>query len=392
VTDLATPVATRAKGLGRVMAGFFGVQLFVNIANGGAANSLVPNLIARLEPDDKVAVLGLIGAVAAVAAVVTQPLWGVLSDRTRSRLGRRVPWILAGVVGLALSILGFATVGSVVLILGAAVLVSSFYSMISGPISAIVPDRAPVSRRGLFSALGSLGIFVGGLIGVVIASQFVSTIPVGFLVLAVILLVGGVPLAFALRDRGPSDAPAPRERVSWAETLRSFFVNPRQHPDFFWAFVARLVLIVGYWSIVSFQLYILDDYIGLGLDKANELFPLTTAVLGLGIIVALVPSGLLSDRIGRRKPFVIVASFVYQAAPRAGLLQRTDAEIKRMIRDGVRPTATGEEPPHNASGQAATPAPGPREPAADPAPAPTRASCARCRRAPWSRRSCRPAG
>ena len=137
-----------------------------------------------------------------------------------------------------------------------------------------------------------------------------STIPVGFLVLAVILLVGGVPLAFALRDREPSDAPAPREAVSWAETLRSFFVNPRQHPDFFWAFVARLVLIVGYWSIVSFQLYILDDYIGLGLDKANELFPLTTAVLGLGIIVALVPSGLLSDRIGRRKPFVIVASFV----------------------------------------------------------------------------------
>ena len=57
------------------MAGFFGVQLSVNIANGGAANSLVPNLIARLEPDDKVAVLGLIGAVAAVAAVVTQPLW-----------------------------------------------------------------------------------------------------------------------------------------------------------------------------------------------------------------------------------------------------------------------------------------------------------------------------
>ena len=165
MTDLATPVATRTKGLGRVMAGFFGVQLFVNIANGGAANSLVPNLIARLEPDDKVAVLGLIGAVAAVAAVVTQPLWGVLSDRTRSRLGRRVPWILAGVVGLALSILGLATAGSVVLILGAAVLVSSFYSMISGPISAIVPDRAPVSRRGLFSALGSLGIFVGGLIG-----------------------------------------------------------------------------------------------------------------------------------------------------------------------------------------------------------------------------------
>jgi hypothetical protein len=98
----------------------------------------------------------------------------------------------------------------------------------------------------------------------------VSTIPVGFLVLAVISC-GGVPLAFAPRPRAQRRAGA-GERVSWAETLRSFFVNPRQHPDFFWAFT-RLTLIVGYWSIVSFQLYILDDYIGLGLDKANELVP-----------------------------------------------------------------------------------------------------------------------
>jgi MFS family permease len=312
MTALATPLAKRAKGLGGVMAGFFGVQLFVNMANGGVANSLIPNVIARLEPEDKVAILGLAGAVAAVAAVITQPLWGVLSDRTRSRLGRRVPWILGGIVGLTLVFLGLATVGSVVLIVVFAALISIFYSMISGPISAIVPDRAPVSRRGLFSALGSLGIFVGGLIGVIVASQFVSTIPVGLVVFAVILFVGAIPFALTLRERrGEREEPAaPTERVAWATTLRGFVVDPRKHPDFFWAFVARLVLIVGYWSIVSFQLYILDDYIGLGLDKANQLFPLTTAVLALGIILALVPSGLLSDRVGRRKPFVIVASLV----------------------------------------------------------------------------------
>src|SRR5690349_8802784 len=307
MTDLATPVARRVKGLGGVMAGFFGVQLFVNIANGGVANSLIPNVIARLEPENKVAILGIGGA---VAAVVTQPLWGVLSDRTRSRLGRRVPWILGGVVGLALVILGLATVGSVALVVAFAALISIFYSMIAGPVSAIVPDRAPVSRRGLFSALGSLGIFVGGLVGVIIASQFVSDIPLGLVVLAAILLVGALPFAFLMRERRTGERSAPNERVSWATTLRDFVVDPRKHPDFFWAFVARLVLIVGYWSIVSFQLYILDDYIGLGLDKANELFPVTTGILALGIILALVPSGFLSDRTGRRKPFVIVASII----------------------------------------------------------------------------------
>jgi MFS family permease len=300
----------RVRGLGRIMAGFFGVQLFVNLANGGVANSLVPNLIAHLDPQNKVAILGAVGGVAAVAALVTQPLWGLLSDRTRSRLGRRVPWILGGIVGLALSFIGLATVGSVALLIVLAAALSVFYSMVTGPVSAIIPDRTPVERRGVFSALGSLGIFVGGLIGVIIASQLVSTLSAGFIVLAAVVLIGGIPLAFTLRDRSFDAVGAPRERVSWLGTLKGFFVDPRKHPDFFWAFVARLVLIVGYWSIVSFQLYILDDYIGLGLAKANALFPVTTAVLGIGIIVALVPSGLLSDRIGRRKPFVIVASVI----------------------------------------------------------------------------------
>jgi len=310
MTTTIAGVAARTRGLGGVMTAFFGVQLFVNIANGAVANSLVPNLIANLEPDNKVAVLGLVGAVAAVAAVVTQPIWGMLSDRTRSRMGRRVPWILGGVAGLSLAFLGLASVSSVALIVVFAALVSLFYSMITGPLSAIVPDRTPVARRGVFSALGSLGIFVGGLLGVVVASQFVATITVGFVVMAALVLVGGIPFAIFLRDRKFEAMDAPHERVSWAETLKGFFVDPRKHPDFFWAFIARLVLIVGYWSIVSFQLYILDDYIGLGLEGANKLFPVTTGILAVGIIVALVPAGILSDKIGRRKPFVIVASVI----------------------------------------------------------------------------------
>ncbi len=309
MTDTTVKIATRAKGLGGLMAGFFGVQLFVNIANGGVANSLVPNLIAQLDEEHKVSILGLAGAVAAVGALITQPLWGMLSDATRSRLGRRVPWILGGIIGLALTFVGLATVGSVVWVVVLAAAVQIFYSMVAGPLSAIIPDRTPVERRGAFSALGSLGVFIGGLTGVVVASQFVSKLSLGFVVMGVLVLVCATPFVLPLRDRGLA-VETPRARLSLSDTLKGFFVDPRKHPDFFWAFIARLVLIVGYWSIVSFQLYILDDYIGLGLSKANEIYPLTTAVLAIGIVVALVPSGIISDRIGRRKPFVIVASVI----------------------------------------------------------------------------------
>ena len=101
--------------------------------------------------------------------------------------------------------------------------------MVSAPISAIVPDRTPVARRGVFSALGSLGIFVGGLLGVVVASQFVSTLGVGFLVLAVLALVS-IPFAFSLRDRARDRADdtvvAPREPFSWSATLARVLCEP----------------------------------------------------------------------------------------------------------------------------------------------------------------------
>lgn len=302
----------RVKGLGVVMGGFFGVQLFVNIANGGAANSLVPNLIADLDSANKVAILGIAGAVAAVGGVISQPIWGLLSDRTRSRLGRRVPWIIGGIVGLALVILGLAAVDSVVFVVIFAGLIQVAYSMIAGPLSAIIPDRAPIARRGAFAALGSLGIFVGGLAGVIVASQFVSRLPVGFAVLAVVAVIG-IPFTFLLRERKLDEVAPVVERVSWTQTLRGFLVDPRKHPDFFWAFIARLVIIVGVWSVTSFQLYILDDYIGLGLKQANALFPVVSGILGLAIIVALIPTGIISDRIGRRKPFVVAASLIVAA-------------------------------------------------------------------------------
>jgi MFS family permease len=307
-TSTAATVARASKGMGGLVAGYFGTQLVVNIANGGAATSLMPNLIAQVDEPHKVAVLGLGGGVAAIAALVTQPVWGLLSDRTRSRWGRRVPWMLAGVIGLALTIMAMGVANSVPLIIVLAAIISVFYGMVAGPVAAIVPDRTPIEKRGLFSAVGGLGVFLGALVGVIIASQFVSTLPLGFLVLAIILVVAAIPLVLSLRE--PNAEVIVVESVSFRETLKGFFVNPRKHPDFAWAFLARLLLIVGYWSVLSFQLYILSDYIGLGLVKANTVYPISTAILSGAIIIALVPSGLISDRIGRRKIIVVVASIV----------------------------------------------------------------------------------
>lgn len=309
VVEPNIPSATieRVKGLGPFIAGFVLIQLFVNVANGAIGNLLIPNTLANLDPVNKASLLGIVGGVGAAAALITMPIWGMLSDRTRRKSGRRLPWILAGILALAASIaaLSIATEFWMILILAACVTTS--YSMILGPITATIPDRTPVEKRGLFSGLAGIGVFVGGILGILVASQFVFNLSLGFVVVAVIALLA-LPLVFTMREN-VSEHPLP-PKVSLGETLRGFFVDPRKHPDFAWAFIARLVIVMGFQCVLSFQLYILSDYIGLGLAEANALYPAIAAIATLGIVIALIPAGVISDRIGRRKVIVIIGAVI----------------------------------------------------------------------------------
>ncbi|MFG2640334.1 MFS transporter [Streptomyces sp. NPDC048370] len=67
---------------------------------------LLPTQIAAIAPENKVAVLGLIGGISAVFATVFNPIAGALSDRS----GRRNPWILGGALA---SLAGLAFLGNV---------------------------------------------------------------------------------------------------------------------------------------------------------------------------------------------------------------------------------------------------------------------------------------
>ncbi|AYG04662.1 MFS transporter [Gryllotalpicola protaetiae] len=269
---------------------------------------------------DKVAQLALVSTAGAVASLLSQPIAGFFSDRTRNRLGRRAPWMLAGVVlgGVALVALAFASTIPAVAI--AWVVAQIGFNAAWAPLTAVMPDRVPTEQRGTFASLWGLGVMLGTVGGQVYGAAFASDVASGYVVLAglTVVIIG----LFVIVCMDGSSRQMSVTRMRWRELVTIFWFNPVRHPDFGWAFLSRMCAYAGFYVVFGFQLYILQDYIGLG-DGASAVVARLGIIIAAGVIISTAVVGRLSDRLGRRKPFVIIAAVMVGAALIAPLASPT---------------------------------------------------------------------
>ncbi|MDR6970520.1 MFS transporter [Leifsonia shinshuensis] len=299
------------KGLRRLMVWIIPANLGIYLIWGALPGILLPQQITQLFGEqDKVANLAIAATIGAFAAMIAQPIAGQISDRTRSRFGRRAPWIVIGSLAGGLSLVGLAFANSLVGVVIAWTLVQISYNFAQGPLTAIMPDRVPLKRRGTFAALSGIGLMVGALGGQIVGSLFFNSLTVGYIFFAVFSLA--VLSLFVLANPDYSSARLEREPFTLVDFLKTFWVNPVAHPDFFWAFTGRLLLYTGYFAVTGFQLFLLTDYFHVA--HPEQLIPLLGLLSLVGIIVSTVVSGPLSDRFGRRKPFVFASAAVVSLA------------------------------------------------------------------------------
>lgn len=277
----------------------------------GPIQVLLAQQVQAISPDHKHAALSLVTGVGAAVSMVFNPLWGAFSDRTTSRLGRRLPWIIGGVAGGVVAMLLLSQARSLVMmVLGWALAQGSLNATLAA-LTAIVPDQVPAGQRGAVGGILAIAQTLGVIAGSGIAAA-TGSIAAGYLTLIGVLVLTTLPYALDSHDiRLPREL---RPELRWGPFLRSFWVSPREHPDFGWAWITRFLVNFGNALLILYLLYYLHDAVKLPTHQAAHWVFMLTAVYGVCTVVTAFAGGLLSDRTGKRKVFVICSGLIAATA------------------------------------------------------------------------------
>jgi MFS family permease len=249
----------------------------------------------------------------AIAALVGNPIFGALSDRTQSRFGRRRPYLVGGALAgfASLALIGAAT--SVGMVLVGWCLAQLAYNAVLAAMVAIVPDQIPAARRG--TVVGILGVCMplGQIVGTFLVQQLAGNLTLALLVPGALGLVAVVALAVVLPDRPAlSPALAPAEAaggppVGAARARASRFVL-LAHRDFSWAWLSRVLFVMGSIFLQAYQPFLLIDELGFDASQVPRLIFRSTLVQAAMTVLWSLIAGRLSDRIGQRKSIAMAGS------------------------------------------------------------------------------------
>jgi MFS family permease len=254
------------------------------------------------DPARKEALLGLATAVGAAVTAVAVPVLGALSDRTRTRFGRRRPFVAAGILLAAAGLAVLAFAGGVGAMLGGWVVAQVGLSAVQAGLVATIPDRVPRAQLGSVAGWAGMTQMLGALLGTLLVNEVVPDLAGGYLACAAVAVLAVVP--FLVGHREPADPPAPDRSPRRGRAVRVT-------ADLAWAWASRFLVVLGFALVTQYLLYYLTDELRMADPQRGVL--VATAVTVLGAMVSAVLAGRWSDRVGRRREFVAAGGFLMGA-------------------------------------------------------------------------------
>ncbi|MEL5991610.1 MFS transporter [Microbacterium phosphatis] len=256
--------------------------------------------------------LGFITGSGALVVMLTAPLFGTLSDRLRTRWGRRRPFMAVAMVVGVVSLLVMALAPNA-LILGAGwILAQIGWGQVLQNLQTSMADKLPESQRGKVAGLTGFATQVAPVFGVVIGGT-VAADP-----LLLFLLPGAVGVVFVLLfilftkeadTRGAVFADA----LSVRSLFANYVYNPRMYPDFSWVWLSRFLFYFGLTLNTTFTAFFFASRLGVGVADVAPIVA-TLGVFGIGATtLGAIGGGFLSDKLRRRRAFVLIAAVIFAA-------------------------------------------------------------------------------
>ncbi|MFI6028051.1 MFS transporter [Amycolatopsis magusensis] len=313
-----------------------GFLFFLGFAAVGAAMAnLVPAVLTlslkatQLDAARATTIVSVVSGVGALASLLAFPLLGRLSDRTTSRLGRRRPFLLLAVVLYAVGAGCMLAAGNTAVLTLSAVATFAGFSSVTVGCTAVLTDQLPPHRRGPASAVIGLSLPLGAVLGLFTA-QLVAPDLTAMILLPAAAAIAGALLLFTTLDDPPGTARPPFDA---RELLRTFWVNPRRRPDFAWAWASRLLVFLGVAAIQAYQTFYLILVLDFPPERVAGAVFLSTLVLTAAATLFAPITAKLSDRLRRRKPFVVGAALIFAVG--LGLAAFADSFTEFLVAVGI---------------------------------------------------------
>ncbi len=260
-------------------------------------NAYVPPILERLLthlPYTDTAV-GFIMTFDNIAAILLIPWFGALSDRTWTRFGRRMPFLLFSIpiAALFFALIPFAGF-SLATIIPVIIIMNIAMAAFRAPTIALMPDLTPSEYRskanGIVNLLGGLGALLfyfvfTAIMGV--STAFVAGGAIMILVLVILLAV----------IREPQDQFEEAERLPGGIVKSLFTILREKDGSTRFIFFAIFMWFIGWNGVETFfTLYGMDKW---GIEESQAAFYL--GFFSLSFLLMAIPSGFIATAFGRKK-------------------------------------------------------------------------------------------
>ncbi len=270
-------------------------------------NVHVPTLLEKYL--DSTFLIGIVMTIDNIFGVIFQPLFGALSDKTRTRFGRRMPYILIGlpICAVAFSLIPFTW--SLATLMGVVIIFNFVMSTWRAPVVALMPDITPPPLRskanGIINFMGGLGSLFSFAVGGILFK--LGGVPLPFIASSVVMLLALLVLKLFVHEEKYKEEAGVEENAEIAQETIDDAEKSKKSVSLIFLLFAILFWFCGYNAVETFfSLYVINtlkDAAGNFLTEGDASFLL--AFFSVTFLFFSIPAGFIGSKIGRKKTILM---------------------------------------------------------------------------------------